>query len=145
MNDIAKQTEAIQLSIYCNIICQLLKSHKNLSICKILVFSYLIKQNKFLGKSIYTAKNKQDVVLKGLSLLSGDFEWFCNSIPYIIKALHILINKGIVSLDSEILALNSDELEFEIVYPENRFIKNVIEESKSMTDRQFMKEVTYNV
>lgn len=145
MNDIVKQTEAIQLSIYCNIICQILKSHKNLSICKILVFSYLIKQNKFLVKSIYTAQNKQDVVLKGISLLSGDFTWFCNSVPYIIKALHILINKGIVSLDNEILSLNSDELEIEIIYTENKFIKKVIEESKFMTDRQFMKEVTYNV
>lgn len=145
MNDINKQTESIQLSIYCNIICQILKEHKALSICKIITFSYLMKQNRFLGGTIYTAKNTQDVVFKGLSLLSGDFEWFCKSVPYIIKALHILINNKLILLENDILTLASNDVHFDIIYEENNFIKNVIEESKYMTDRQFMKEVTYNV
>lgn len=144
MRNIKEQTESIQLSIYCNIICQMLKTHKNLSICKMVTFSYLIKQNHILGGTIYTAKNTQDIIYKGISLLEGDFEGFCNSVPYILKALHLLVSKGIVIFKNDILTLNND-FEFDLVYEENNFIKKVIEESKTMTDRQFMREVTYNV
>lgn len=145
MRNIKEQTESIQLSIYCNIICQTLKLHENLSICKMLTFAYLIKQNRFLGGTVYTAKNTQDVIFKGISLLAGDFERFCNSTPYIIKALHILIIKGLVVSENDILSLTTKDLKLDLVYEENNFMKKVIEQSKSMTDRQFMKEVTYNV
>ncbi|MDP4133070.1 MAG: hypothetical protein Q8882_03565 [Bacillota bacterium] len=145
MRNIKEQTESIQLSIYCNIICQTLQLHENLSICKMVTFSYLIKQNRFLGGTIYTAKNTQDIIFKGISLLAGDFGGFCNSVPYILKALHILINKGIVSSENDVLTLTTNDLKLDSVYEENNFMKKVIEESKTMTDRQFMKEVTYNV
>lgn len=145
MRNLKEQTESIQLSIYCNIICQTLKSHQNMSICKIVTFSYLIKQNRFLGGTIYTAKNTQDIILKGISLLAGDFDGFCNSVPYILKALHLLICKGMVSSENDVLTLSSNNLNIDSVYKENNFMRKVIEESKTMTDRQFMKEVTYNV
>lgn len=145
MRNIRKQTESIQLSIYCNIICQTLQNHEKLSICKIVTFSYLIKQNRFLGGTIYTAGNTQDVIFKGISLLAGDFDGFCNSVPYILKALHLLINKGIVNLEDDILHLTTEKLKLDSIYEENNFMKKVIEESKTMTDKQFMKEVTYNV
>jgi len=145
MRNIRKQTESIQLSIYCNIICQTLQNHEKLSISKIVTFSYLIKQNRFLGGTIYTAGNTQDVIFKGISLLAGDFDGFCNSVPYILKALHLLINKGIVNLEDDILHLTTEKLKLDSIYEENNFMKKVIEESKTMTDKQFMKEVTYNV
>lgn len=145
MRNIRKQTESIQLSIYCNIICQTLQHHEKLSIYKIVTFSYLIKQNRFLGGTIYTAGNTQDVILKGISLLAGDFDGFCNSVPYILKALHLLISKGIVNLEDDILHLTTEQLKLDSIYEENNFMKKVIEESKTMTDKQFMKEVTYNV
>ena len=145
MRNIKEQTESIQLGIYCDIICGILQSHENLSICKTLTFSYLIKQNKFLGGTIYTAKNTQDVVFKGVSLLSGDFDGFCNSVPYILKALHILISKNVVISENDMLKLTNSSLGFDLVYEESNFIKKAIEESKAMTDRQFLKEVTYNV
>lgn len=145
MRNIRVQAESIQLSIYCNIICQTLKRHEKLSICKIVTFSYLIKQNRFLGGTIYTARNTQDVIYKGLSLLSGDFDGICNSVPYILKSLHLLISKGIVESENDILYLTSNQLKLDSIYEENNFMKKVIEESKTMTDKQFMKEVTYNV
>lgn len=145
MSNLKKQTECIQLSIYSNIICQTLQNHEKLSICKLVTFSYLIKKNRFLGGTIYTAGNTQDVIYKGISLLSGDFDGFCNSVPYILKALHILLGKEIVTLDNGILSVISEQLKLDSIYKESTFIRNVIEESKHMTDRQFMKEVMYNV
>lgn len=145
MRNIKEQTESIQLSIYCNIICQILLRHEKLSICKIVTFSYLIKQNRFLGGTIYTARNTQDVIFKGLSLLTGDFDGFCNSVPYILKALHLLISKGIIDFENDILNLTTKQLQLDSIYEENNFMKKVIEESKIMTDKQFMKEVIYNI
>lgn len=40
--EITKQLEAIQISIYCNIISTLLKKHISLSVFKTTVFSYLV-------------------------------------------------------------------------------------------------------
>ena len=145
MSRIEGKTEAIQLSMFCNIICQLLHKHESLSVCKMVPISYLIKQNGFIGCKIYNANNKQDVVLKGLSLLSGDFNNFCNSVPYILKAIHILIKNGIVNIENDILSLTDCDMNFDLVYEENNFMNNMIEYSKYMTDRQFMKEVIYNV
>jgi hypothetical protein len=145
MRNLKQQTESIQLSIYCNIISQILQNHKQLSVCKLLTFSYLIKKNRFLGGNIYTANNTQDIVFKGISFLAGDFDGFSNSVPYIIKALHILITKGIVSFEGNTVYLNEKIVNLDLVYEETNFLKKVIEESKLMSDRQFMKEVTYNV
>lgn len=145
MRNLKEQTETIQLSIYYNIICQILKNHKQLSVCKLLTFSYLVKKNRFFGGTIYSAKNTQDIVFKGIAFLSGDFDGFCNSVSYIIKALHILVKKGIILLENDIVTLNDTTVKLDLVYEESNFLKKVIEESKVMTDRQFMKEVTYNV
>ncbi len=145
MSRIKNKTESIQLSMFCNIICQLLCKHESLSICKMVTLSYLIKQNGFIGCKIYSANNKQDVILKGLSLLSGDFNNFCNSVPYIVKAIHILIKNGIVKMENDILSLTDYDMKFDLVYEESNFMNNMIEDSKFMTDRQFMKEVIYNV
>lgn len=145
MRNLKEQAETIQLSIYSNIIYQLLFNHNQLSVCKLLIFSYIIKKNRFLGGNIYTAKNSQDIVFKGISFLTGDFDGFCNSVPYILKALHLLIKKEIVSSENETVYLNVKLQKLDIAYEESNFLKKVIEESKLMSDRQFMKEVTYNV
>ena len=145
MRNLKEQAETIQLSIYSNIIFQLLFNHNQLSVCKLLIFSYIIKKNRFLGGNIYTAKNSQDIVFKGISFLTGDFDGFCNSVPYILKALHLLIKKEIVSSENETVYLNVKLQKLDIAYEESNFLKKVIEESKLMSDRQFMKEVTYNV
>ena len=146
MHNIKVQTEALQLSIYCNIICQMLQTHRTLSIYKTLAFSYLIKQNKFIGTEIYTARNSKNVVYKGISFLSGDFDGFCNSIAFILKALHILIKNDMVHIEKDVLFLNGDaNFKTDIIYEESNFMKKAIEESKSMTDRQFIKEVMFNV
>lgn len=145
MKSIREQTEVLQLSIFCNIICQLLKSHKQLSVCKLTAFAYIVKQDKFLGGNIYTAKNSQDLIYKGISLLAGDFDRYCESLIYIFKAIHLLIAQKIIILENDIVTLSDTNIINDTPFVESNFLNKVIKESKTMTDKQFMKEVTYNV
>lgn len=144
MRNIKDETEVLQVSIYCNIICRILINHENLSLCKLLVFSYLIKQNRFMGGNIH-CKNTQDIIYKGLSLLVGDYDGFCNSTGYILKSIYLLLKKGTITAENELLCLYDNTLHVESINEESAFLKKVIEASKQMTDKQFMKEVTYNV
>lgn len=145
MRNLKSESETIQVSIYCDIIEQILKRHKELSVSKMLVFSYLIKRDKFTYRSVYTANNSQDIIYKGLSLLAGDYVGFCDSIEYIIKAIHLLKLKNIIGLENNIIIEISNTGIGKAVYEESMFLGKVIEASKKMTDKQFMKEVTYNV
>lgn len=135
--------EAIILSGYCDIILGILQKHKQLSINKTLVFSYLIKKNKFNEKEIYSANNSKDILLKCISKLSGAFEDYCNSIEYIFKAIHLLIQNGDLLIEDDILNYNSKNNK--TIYMENNFIAKSINVSGKMTDRQFLKEVIHNV
>ncbi|MEX0050244.1 hypothetical protein AB2T85_06305 [Clostridium butyricum] len=135
--------EAIILSGYCDIILGILQKHKQLSINKTLVFSYLIKKNKFNEKEIYSANNSKDILLKCISKLSGAFEDYCNSIEYIFKAIHLLIQNGDLLIEEDILNYNSKNNK--TIYMENNFIAKSINVSGKMTDRQFLKEVIHNV
>ena len=45
MQNLKYEVEAIQISIYCDIIKQILRKHEELSLSKMLVFSYLIKND----------------------------------------------------------------------------------------------------
>lgn len=139
------EVEVIQISIYCNIIKQILKKHNELSLIKILVFSYLIKNDYFLLSNVYKANSSQDLIYKGLSLLTGNYKGFCESIEYIMKAIHLLINCDAVIIENTILKSVSTVDCPKMVYQESPFIENTIEASKKMTDKQFMKEVIYNI
>lgn len=139
------EVEAIQISIYCNIIKQILIKHEELSLCKILIFSYLIKNNYFLLSNVYKANSSQDLIYKGLSLLAGNYKGFCESIDYIMKAIHLLINCDAVIIENTILKSVPTVDHPKMVYQESPFIENTIEVSKKMTDKQFMKEVIYNI
>ena len=47
MQKLELEAETIQISIYANIIMNILKKHGELSINKMLLFSYLIKKGRF--------------------------------------------------------------------------------------------------
>ena len=130
MRNLKFQTESLQISMYCNIICQILFEHDKLSIIKISTFSYLIKQQRFHGGTIYNSRNEIDIVLKGISLLSGDFESYCNSLPFILKAIHILNSKNIIKFVDDDVLLADKISKDELVYIKNNFLYKVIEESK---------------
>lgn len=145
MKKIREQAEVLQISIYTNIVCDLLKKHNRLSICKLVTFSYIVKQSVFMGGPIYTAHNKRDVIYKGISILSGDFERYCDSLVYIFKAIHLLISQNVIVMENNFLFLSDINMSIDTVYPIGNFLNKVIIESRNMSDKQFMKEVTYNV
>ena len=59
--ELEKQYKTLQLAIYCDVIPLILKEHNNLSLSKLMIFSYLIKKDNYYFKSIYDAKTKKNV------------------------------------------------------------------------------------
>lgn len=145
MQNLDLEIETMQIGIYINIILHLLNKHGKLSVNKIMLFSYLVKKEKFRISKVYTANNTQDIVCKAVSLMSGEFKEYCRNTKYIIKTIHLLILTGKVSLSNNLLSLNDEGEIGKVIYEESAFINKAIEESRNMSDRQFLKEVISNV
>ncbi|SFM47774.1 hypothetical protein SAMN04487943_12113 [Gracilibacillus orientalis] len=136
------ELEIILLSTYCDIVLDILEEHKNLSVIKLITFSYLLKKKKFMKSNIYNASNKNDLVLKCLSQLTGLFDDYCENIKYIISAIHLLIeNRKILEHSGEVMISEENH----IVAEQKSFINLAIKESKNYSDIQFLKEVVRNV
>lgn len=145
MRQLQIEVESIQVSIFCEIVLDILKKHRSLSINKVLVFAYLIKKERFIPKSVYNGNNTQDIIYKSLSLLSGDYLEFCNSVEFIIKAIHILKTSGDITVENDLLFVMDNIYISNNIFKETTFLEKAIEYSKTMNERQFMKEVTDNV
>jgi len=138
MNKNKIELDIILTSTYAEIVFTILKTHKNLSVNKTLVFAYLIKKRKFINNEVYIASNKNDLILKCISQLSGIFDDYCKNLKYIISAIHLLIiNKKISIHLDELIYIEKHE----IIIREKSFVNKTIEESKQYSDRQFLKEV----
>lgn len=145
MNNLQNESEAIQLSIYCDIICQILFHHRNISVNKILPIVYLLKDYEHFKKT-YNGKNLNDLTYKMLSLLSGKYSDYCSNIPIIIKAIHLLIlNGNIREEDGFIFFIERKDNAKKFLYDINSFFYNAIEDCKKMPEVQFLKEVIQNV
>ena len=145
MQNLKIETEVLLISLYANIILNILKKHNELSVCKILFFSYLIKEDKFRVRNVYSANNSQDVVYKAISLIAGKYNEYCENLEFIIKAIHLLVENKEILISNNRLCLYKEFDSGIIYYRESPFIANAIEESKKVTDRQFLKEVIANV
>lgn len=145
MQNLELEAETIQISIYTNIILNILKTHQELSVNKTLLFSYLIKKEKFRFEKVYNANNTRDSVYKAISLISGEYAEYCENIKFILKAIHLLIIDEKIELNGYLLSWTNGQEVKKSLYQESLFIKKAIEESKKMSERQFMKEVTSNV
>lgn len=133
------QVEAIQVSIYCNIIKNILVMHRNLSVVKMLAFSFVIKKGRHLQINCYSAKNRSDLVLKFLSQVVGRYNEFYMQLPYIFQAIDLLVKNNICEVH---------ENELFCKLPRNwavndygDFTNSAIQESQGYTDRQFLTEV----
>lgn len=145
MKKVDLEIETVQIAMYSNIIQSLLSKHSPLSICKSLTFAYLIKDEHYKKDKVYTAHNTQDVVCKALSLISGQFDNYTSNVEYIIKAIHILIKKGVIENKRNILSVKKELCDDLHIYQESAFLSEAIERSKYMSDKQFQKEVIVNV
>lgn len=138
--------ETIQTSLYIDIILNVLDNHNKLSLNKIIFFSFLVKKERDNVQSVYKSNNKNNIVFKAISLISGSFEDYCNSMEFIIEAIHILIVNQLIVLKDGYLYKGDYIIEKRIKNNiETTFIKKAIEESEYMTDKQFLKEVMDNV
>lgn len=145
MGNLKLQAEILQLSNYCEIIKELFHVHKELTLPKILAYSYLIKKEKLENYKIYNANNSNDVIYKSLSLLSGDASFF-HEIKFIIKAIDLLVKNNILHLEGDTIYMFKDYCE--IVTSEsknNSFLNKAVNESGKMSDKQFLKEVLTSV
>lgn len=144
--ELEKQYKILQLAIYCDVIPLILKEHNNLSLSKLMIFSYLIKKDNYYFKSIYDAKTKKNVTERLISLLSGDMERLFDSIQFILQALDLLSKNKIIKIIDECAFFNKDvKVPIEHRYEIRNFIHKSIEESRHISDEQFMKEVLGNV
>lgn len=133
------QAEALQLSMYCKIIKDILIKYRSISIIKLVVFSFIIKKHESLQVECFSAKNSTDLVLKALAQIAGRYDELESQLPHIFQAIDLLIKNGICDLHTtEVMCLLPESTTHQLM---KGFIFSAIEESKSYTDRQFLKEV----
>lgn len=137
--------EAYQISVYCDTAYMIVNQHKDISVTKLLFFTYAINKERFFDKDVYNAKNTQNILSKEISTINGDFEGYANAIPYILKAIHVLAQAEKIRIEGNIVHLLDFEFSYTKCNSESKFVYNVIEESKSWTDKRFMREVLHNV
>ena len=137
--------EVYQISVYCDTVYMIVKRHKDISVAKLVFFTYAINKERFFDKDVYDAKNTQNVLSKEISTINGDFVGYANATPYILKAIHILAQAEKIRIEDNIVHLLDPEFSYAECNSESKFVYNVIEESKSWTDKRFMREVLHNV
>lgn len=137
--------EAYQISVYCDTVYMIVKQHKDISVAKLVFFTYAINKERFFDKDVYNAKNTQNVLSKEISTINGDFVGYANATPYILKAIHILAQAEKIRIEGNIVHLLDLEFSYAKCNSESKFVYNVIEDSKSWTDKRFMREVLHNV
>lgn len=134
--------EILQMSLYCEFIIQILSLHKQLSLIKLIVFSFIVK-NK--NKCVYTSRDTNEITYKCLSILSGQYQNFLEDIPIIIKSIHLLNKNNRISIENSIVTPVQVVFATNQIYDKNDFLYKAISESKYIPDKHFMKEVINNV
>ena len=133
------QIEVVQISIYCEIIRNVLLKHRSISTIKIACFSFVIKKRNYLRGSIYRGNNKVDLVLKFLSQVNGLFDDLCEQLPYIFQAIDLLVQDGFCEAhEGELICVATSPTK---ALDHDTFVEAAIQESKLYSDRQFLREV----
>ena len=145
MQKLELEVEAIQISIYTNIVLNILKTHGELSVNKILLFSYLIKKrNLDPEKYILRIIHRMLFARQFLCFLDGEYTEYCENVKFILKSIHLLIINR-TELNGCLLSwINGQEVE-KSLYQESPFVEKAIEESVKKQMRNSMKEVISNV
>lgn len=142
MLTIEQESEILQISHYSEIIIQILYMHKALSLIKLITFAYIIKNGEY---DLYNSKNTKELTYRSISLLSGNYSDFINNIKPILKSINILVSNQRIELENSIVKLIHYKSVLNQMYEKESFIYKAINDSKRMSDRQFLKEVITNV
>ncbi len=140
-----KEYEAVQISVYIDVGYTILKEHNDMSIIQLAFYMYALNKTRFFEKEIYTARVKNNIVKKAISVISGDFEGFSNAMPYILKALHIMNQSQIVKIEKQFIHLEGNHFKNVGCFKLSNFENKAIMESKRWSDKRFIKEVLHNV
>ena len=133
------QIEVIQISIYCSIVKNLLLKCRSISIIKTILFSFIIKKRQGMHRRLYNGNHRVDLVLKFLAQASGLFDNLCEQMPYIFEAIDLLIKDGFCEIhEGELICCSTNQLK---VPNYDAFTEAAILESRSYSDRQFLREV----
>lgn len=97
------------------------------------------KKRQHLQGSVYKGNNKVDLVLKFLSQACGLFDELCEQIPYIFQAIDLLVKDGFCETHEGELVCSLTSQQKAVDY--DAFTEAAIQESKSYSDRQFLREV----
>lgn len=135
--------EVLLISKYCDIVIKILAVHRNLSVNKTIFFAFLLNKQSFNFEDVYRSNTSHDVLLKSISQIAGSYQYFCQSIEFIIKAIHLLIANNQLLLNGTELIYSKEGVS-NLSY-NNKFIETAINESQDFSDRQFLKEVISNV
>jgi hypothetical protein len=98
-----------------------------------------LKKRQHLQGSVYKGNNKVDLVLKFLSQACGLFDELCEQIPYIFQAIDLLVKDGFCETHEGELVCSLTSQQKAVDY--DAFTEAAIQESKSYSDRQFLREV----
>ena len=145
MRNLELESEAIRISKFCHIICQILFMHRELSLNKLVFFSYVVKTKGEYLSSLFTAKNAKYLDNKVTSVINGDYTNYCQNIDVILKSIHMLILNKNCKLEDGIVFFVSRKGYEKAIYDENSFIYKAINYSKNIEDFQFLKEIVQNV
>lgn len=137
--------EIYQLSVYCDTVYMILKRHLDISVVKLIFFTYAINKERFFDRDVYNGNNTQNILSKEISIVNGDFLGYANATPYILKAIHILAQAKKIKIENNIAHLLDLDYNCVECNLESKFVYNVIEECKLWTDKRFMREVLHNV
>ena len=142
MLTIEQESEILQISHYSEIIIQILYIHNVLSLIKLITFSYIIKNGRY---DLYNSNHSRELAYRSISLLSGNYNDFISNIKPILKSIDILVSNRRIELENSIVKLIHYKSVLNQIYEKESFIYKAINDSKRMSDRQFLKEVITNV
>ena len=145
LKNMNKEYEAIQIGVYIDAVYTILKEHKDMSLIQLSFYTYILNKTRFFLEEIYTARVKNNIVIRAISVISGDFEGFSNAMPYILKALHIMNESKIVSIEGQIVHLIDKQFKNVKCFKISNFENKAINASKGWSDKRFIKEVLHNV
>lgn len=100
---------AIQLSLYCHTIIEILSLAEELSVPKTIFLAFLCKTREREQERVYDGKQRKDLLTKVSCEAAGKFDQLTKEFRYIVEAISILIKTKYISVTQEkLLRINPD-------------------------------------
>lgn len=91
----------IILSAYCNAIMGVVTFQQGLSVCKIILLSFLVKSHEISKTVQYDGRHSNDILTKAVSEAAGEFERLRIELDFILQALILLQKQEWIAIDTD--------------------------------------------